>query len=108
MVKLVFIDNAGCESTVDAVLGQSVMEAAVDNGLPGIVGECGGKMVCGTCHVFVTSGPWADPTDIDDAEDDMLDYTASLRRSGSRLSCQLLVTDERDGTVLQLPATQVT
>lgn len=104
MGKLVFIAAAGMQSIVAATTGDSVMETAVKNGVAGIVGECGGKLVCGTCHVFVESGPWANPADID--EDDLLDYTVTPRGKDSRLSCQLIVTEDSDGTVLRLPEAQ--
>jgi 2Fe-2S ferredoxin len=53
MVKVVYIDAEGAEQSVEAKVGQSVMEAAVKNGVTGIVGECGGQCACGTCKVFV-------------------------------------------------------
>ena len=106
MVRLVFTDAAGIHRVVAANAGASVMETAVRSGVREVVGECGGKLVCGTCHVFVASGPWTDPADMDDEEDDLLEYTVTPRGKGSRLSCQLIVTEESDGTVLRLPRAQ--
>ena len=105
MPKLVFLDDAGIETVLDAVPGQSVMQTATENDLPGILGDCGGKLVCGTCHVVVDDGPWAEDKILPD-EDDMLDYTATPRCARSRLSCQLVVTEACDGSRLRLPATQ--
>ena len=105
MPKLVFLDDAGIETVLHAVPGNSVMETATENDLPGILGDCGGKLVCGTCHVVVDDGPWAADQILPD-EDDMLDYTATPRGARSRLSCQLVVTEACDGSRLRLPATQ--
>jgi 2Fe-2S ferredoxin len=82
------------------------MAAAVRQGVPGIVGECGGNTSCATCHVYVDErfaemvGP---PTDL---EDDVLDLAVSDRRVSSRLSCQITVTPELDGLVVSTPKEQ--
>ena len=86
--------------------GHSVMQAAVAAGLRGIIGECGGAAMCGTCHVFVDEA-WLDrlpPISIN--EDDLLDGTATERRPNSRLGCQIRMTSELEGLELQLPASQ--
>ena len=107
MPRVTYIDTNGKETTLDIAVGTSVMQAAVFNGLDGIVAECGGEMMCATCHVYVEENQLGrTPTQSDD-EKAMLEFTASERRPNSRLSCQLVVTPELDGLVVYLPETQV-
>lgn len=70
-------------------IGDSIMETAVRNGVPGIVGECGGSLSCATCHVFVSDETAALVGGPGDLEDEMLDGTACDREDNSRLSCQI-------------------
>jgi ferredoxin, 2Fe-2S len=102
--KIVFVEESGVEHPVDATVGDSVMTTAVRNGVPGIIGECGGNKSCATCHVWVrpefaerVGGP------VDDMEDDLLDLGVADRRATSRLSCQIPVEPELDGLTLDLP-----
>lgn len=106
MPKIVYVAPDGTERTVDASLGESVMAAAVRNGVPGIIGECGGNCSCATCHVWVRSefvGVVGGPGDL---EEDLLDLGVSERRESSRLGCQITVTDEIEGLVVDVPPTQ--
>ncbi|GGM64376.1 2Fe-2S iron-sulfur cluster-binding protein [Dactylosporangium sucinum] len=89
MPKVVYVHADGTERTLDVKEGQSVMAAAVLNGVPGIVGECGGELMCATCHVYVVSPETDGPAS--DEEDEMLNFAACPRRANSRLSCQLAV-----------------
>jgi ferredoxin, 2Fe-2S len=104
--KVVYVDASGDEQVVDAAAGESVMQAAVMNGVSGIVGECGGNASCATCHVWVREefrqrvGP---PHDL---EDDLLDLAVSERREGSRLSCQIELRDDLDGLTVDMPPEQ--
>lgn len=99
-----FVD--GSSKTLEAAAGVSVMHVATHNDLPGILGRCGGFCNCGTCHVYVDDA-WAglvgEPS-ID--EDAMLDDCAAERKSGSRLSCQIVLTDALDGLVVDVPYRQ--
>jgi 2Fe-2S ferredoxin len=104
--KVVYVSADGDESVIDAQVGESVMAAAVRNGVPGIVGECGGNNSCATCHVWVrerfrdlVGGP-------DDLEDDLLDLGVTDRRECSRLSCQIKLTGALDGLTVDVPAEQ--
>ena len=81
------------------------MEVAIQNEVPGIVAECGGSCACATCHVYIDV-PWSDKLDPkQDNEEDMLDFAFDVREN-SRLSCQLTVTDELDGLIVDLPEKQ--
>ncbi|MFB7272663.1 2Fe-2S iron-sulfur cluster-binding protein [Streptomyces sp. NPDC056244] len=106
MPKVIFVGSAGSSYTVDAAAGDSVMAAAVRNGVPGIVAECGGNCSCATCHVWVREefAPLVGPPG--DMEDDLLDMGVSDRRSTSRLSCQIRVTPELDGLTVDIPPEQ--
>ncbi len=91
------------EITLDVAEGQSLMEAATQRGVPGIIGECGGSMSCATCHVVVDPA-WAERAGTPSTfEDDMLDITEAGRQPTSRLSCQLKMSAALDGIVLQVP-----
>jgi ferredoxin, 2Fe-2S len=93
--------------------GTSLMRGAIDAGISGIVGECGGNAMCATCHVYLEddsdrptgSGTGVPP--LSEVEDAMLDETAAPRRASSRLSCQLTAAPELDGITVHLPAAQI-
>ncbi len=105
MARITFRTHDGAEQTVDARAGLSLMEAAVFNGVPGIDADCGGACSCATCHVYVAP-EWAAATgEPAMLELEMLDM-AHDRRATSRLSCQIRITDELDGLVVETPDTQ--
>ena len=105
MAKITFIEHAGTKHTVEAENGMTVMEAAVKNSVPGIDADCGGACACATCHVYVGKD-WLDKTGTaEQMEEDMLDFAFDVR-DNSRLSCQIKVTDEIDGLVVDLPEKQ--
>ncbi|GER22313.1 ferredoxin [Zafaria cholistanensis] len=89
MPKVTYTSAAGDVSVLDGNAGDSVMEIAVRNGLPGIVADCGGSLACSTCHVFVREEDLEVLEPMSDLEDEMLDGTTEERRYNSRLSCQL-------------------
>lgn len=106
MPKITYIDQDGNERTVEAELGATVMETAINNDVPGILATCGGSCSCATCHVYVDED-WFDklpPLSIEEL--DMLD-TAHDLEPNSRLSCQILVTEEIDGLIVTTPARQI-
>lgn len=101
-----YIAADGSRRSVVADDGASVMHAAVTNGIAGIDADCGGAASCATCHVYVDA-EWLDRLPpVGDDEGDMLDCTASERRSNSRLSCQIEMSDALDGLTVHLPETQ--
>ena len=89
MPKVTYTSAGGDVDVLEGNIGDSVMEIAVRNGLPGIVAECGGSLACSTCHVFVREEDLAGLAAMDELEDEMLDGTTQERRCNSRLSCQL-------------------
>ena len=95
-MKIIALDRNGKEHTVEGRDGWSVMEILRDAGLP-IAAECGGACACATCHVYVTDGWYEKLTPPSDAEVDMLDMALAVEPGRSRLSCQLVCTDEIDG-----------
>jgi 2Fe-2S ferredoxin len=106
VAKIHFVQPDGQRTTVDAAVGTSVMEAAVANGVDGIFAECGGAMMCATCHCYVDDA-WVERVGARvDGEDDMLECAASEPRETSRLSCQIKVQDEHDGLIVHLPEEQ--
>ena len=96
MPKVIFVDSEGVRREVDVEAGNTIMEAAIDNDVPGIVAECGGACACATCHAYIDEDWVARLVDMDDMEDAMLD-SALDRKANSRLTCQISMTDELDG-----------
>lgn len=93
----------GRKITAAVKQGHSLMEAAVANNVPLVIGECGGSMSCATCHVYVTDA-WRELTGKPDRiEDGMLDVTEGERQQNSRLSCQIKMSPALDGIVLHVP-----
>lgn len=106
MPKVTFIQQDGTRTEIAAVTGDSVMETAVDNDVPGIVAECGGACSCATCHVYVDP-EWLEKLPPPDPQEDGMLDCAFERRENSRLSCQLEVTEELDGLVVTVPEEQL-
>ena len=105
MSKITYITHDNNTHTIEVQNGLTVMEGAVQNDIPGIDADCGGGMACATCHVYVKE-EWFDklPTK-EDGEEDMLDMAYKTKKN-SRLSCQIIVSDELDGLVVNLPEKQ--
>jgi 2Fe-2S ferredoxin len=102
MPQAIFICSDGAHRAVDVAIGANLMRAATDNGIEGIIGDCGGAMSCATCHVFVEDGfadrlPAMQPN-----EDQILEYTADGRQPSSRLACQILMSDALAGIVVRI------
>ena len=106
MPRIVFIKPDGERREVVAADGESVMQAAVNNLVEGVVGECGGDLSCATCHVFVAP-EWYDALpEVSAEEEDMLEATSEEPTKFSRLSCQIKCCDKLDGIVVHVPASQ--
>ncbi len=105
MPKITYIEYNGKSHQIDVANGLTVMEGAVQNNIPGIDADCGGSMACATCHVYVKED-WFNKLPIkENGEEDMIDMAFEPNKF-SRLSCQLTVSDEIDGLVVQLPKKQ--
>ena len=105
MPKITYIDNEGTSRTVEVEKGLSVMEGAIQQNIPGIDADCGGSMACATCHVYVEE-KWLDKLPkAEDAEVDMIDMAYEPKKN-SRLSCQLIISDELDGLKVTTPTQQ--
>ncbi|MCV2876648.1 2Fe-2S iron-sulfur cluster-binding protein [Rhodobacteraceae bacterium XHP0102] len=107
MPKITYIEHNGTEHIVDVPNGLTVMEGARDNGIPGIEADCGGACACSTCHVYVHPDWVAKLPAVDAMEQDMLEFAYKPDEARSRLTCQLKVTDDLDGLVVQMPEKQI-
>ena len=105
MAKIIYIENNNKSHTINVENGLTVMEGAVQNDIPGIDADCGGGMACATCHVYVKEEWFNKVPKKEDGEEDMLDMAYEPNKF-SRLSCQLIVSDELDGLIVSIPAKQ--
>ena len=106
MAKIKYIEHSGKQHEIDVANGLSVMEGAVQNDIPGIDADCGGGMACATCHVYVKEEWFNKLNKAEDGELDMIDMAFEPKKN-SRLSCQIIVTDELDGLAVTTPSKQV-
>jgi 2Fe-2S ferredoxin len=108
MPKVIYHHEDGTTEVVAADAGTNVMRAAVQNGVAGIVGECGGQAMCATCHVYVHE-PYLDSLpEVSEDEEEMLDCTAAPRdERRSRLGCQLALGGDLEEVEVDVPATQI-
>ncbi len=105
MPKITYKDNEGNSRTIEVENGLTVMEGAIQKEIPGIDADCGGSMACATCHVYVEEKWLNKIPKAEEAEVDMIDVAYEPKKN-SRLSCQLMVTDELDGLVVTTPTKQ--
>ena len=105
MPRITYITSDAQLHTIEVKNGLTVMEGAIQNNIPGIDADCGGGMACATCHVYVNE-EWVDKLPKkEDGEEDMLDMAFETKKN-SRLSCQLIVSDQLDGLVVNIPTKQ--
>ena len=107
MAKIVFIEHNGIVWEIDSEPGTTLRDAAIKNGITGILGDCGGYCNCGTCHGYVDERWVGKLPEANENELELLECTAIPAKSNSRLCCQLTLTDELDGIVIKLPEKQV-
>tara|TARA_B100002051_G_C16526018_1_gene530210 strand:+ start:249 stop:569 length:321 start_codon:yes stop_codon:yes gene_type:complete len=105
MAKIIYKDKQGNSKTIEVENGLSVMEGAIQNDIPGIDADCGGSMACATCHVYVEEIWFNKLQKAEDAEVDMIDMAYEPKKN-SRLSCQIIVSDELDGLEVTTPENQ--
>lgn len=106
MPSITLIEHNGTSHTIEAEVGKTLMQNAIDNAVPGIDADCGGACACGTCHVFVDA-TWLAPTGEADAMEQAMLGMRPDRAEVSRLSCQIEITDALDGMVVRLPEYQM-
>jgi len=105
MTKITYKDFQGNSKTIEVENGLTVMEGAIQNNIPGIDADCGGSMACATCHVYVEE-KWLNKIQkAEEAEEDMIDMAFEPKKN-SRLSCQLIVSEELDGLIVTTPSKQ--
>ena len=105
MPKITYKDFQGNSKTIEVENGLTVMEGAIQNNISGIDADCGGSMACATCHVYVEE-KWLNKIQkAEEAEEDMIDMAFAPKKN-SRLSCQLIVSEELDGLIVTTPSKQ--
>ena len=107
MVNIIYVEHDGTRHEVEVKPGMTVMEGARDNGVPGIDADCGGACACSTCHVDVDPDWVGKLSPKDPMEEDMLDFAWQPDPVRSRLTCQIKVTPELDGLVVEIPEKQI-
>lgn len=106
MPKITFVEHSGKTHEVEAEVGQNLMQVALNNTVPGMLADCGGNCACATCHVYVDA-PWTDKVaPAEKTEQDMIECTVYPEPT-SRLSCQVIITEQLDGLVVRLPESQI-
>lgn len=107
MPSVTYVQHDGAAQAIEVADGENVMRGALNNDLPGIVGECGGGLACATCHCYVDDA-WTAKVGGPSSQDetDMLESTAAEVTHASRLSCQIVITPALDGLIIHLPERQ--
>ncbi|MCZ4292226.1 2Fe-2S iron-sulfur cluster-binding protein [Hoeflea alexandrii] len=103
MIAVTFVLADGSEVELAGQVGQTVMELGRNNGIPGIIAECGGAAMCATCHVYVDESDLDRAGSVGEIEEEMLDMTVAPRLPRSRLSCQIRLTPEMTGLRVHIP-----
>jgi len=106
MTTVTIFESDGTKHVVEAAPGTSLMRAALDNAVPGILGDCGGSLSCATCHCYVDKVWLARLPPASATEREMLECVCAEMQENSRLSCQIELTATLDGLVVRLPASQ--
>jgi len=105
MPKITYIEHSGKEHQIEMPVGYSIMEGAIKNSVPGIDADCGGSCACATCHVYVDEKFLSKVPKAQESEQDMIDFIQDANKS-SRLSCQIMITNDLDGIVVRMPEKQ--
>jgi ferredoxin, 2Fe-2S len=103
MPRVTWVLKDGKRISADVPVGHNLMEAAVANNVPNVIGECGGCLSCATCHVYVDTDWHEKAGKVSELEDEMLEITVAERKPMSRLSCQIQSAPELDGIILHVP-----
>jgi len=102
---ITYIEFDGTQHTIEADSGNTLMQTAVDNEVPGIDADCGGGCACATCHVFIDDS-WREKTGEAEAMEQSMLQLAEGVAENSRLSCQITLDDSHDGLVVRMPESQ--
>ena len=105
MAQITYVDHLGKKKTIEVENGLTVMEGAIQNDIPGIDADCGGSMACATCHIYVDNEWYGKIPKAEEAEQDMIDMAFKPKKN-SRLSCQIIVSDELNGLIVTTPEKQ--
>ncbi len=105
MPTVKFIQPDGVEKIVEVAEGTSLMTAALENGVEGILGDCGGACSCATCHCYIDDEYFAQIPPAADVEQSMIEFAVEPQ-ANSRLGCQVQVTEDVSGIVVRLPQSQ--
>ena len=105
MTKITYKDYQGNSRTIEVDNGLSVMEGAIQNEIPGIDADCGGAMACATCHVYVEENWFSKIPKAEEGEIDMIDMAFEPKKN-SRLSCQIIISEELNGLEITTPEKQ--
>mgnify|MGYP000977602307 CR=1 FL=1 len=105
-MNITYIEPNGTAKTFDLPMGATLMEGAVQNGVQGIVAECGGSCMCATCHIYVEEEFLEMLPEMEEEENEMLDGTTAERKPNSRLGCQVRATKKLDGLIVRIPDIQ--
>lgn len=105
MPQVTFVQPDGARTTCHLVNGETVLDGALDNGIPGILGQCGGGCTCATCHVYVRAPHVSRLPPPHTDEIDILEYVHEPRNN-SRLACQIRIDERLDGIVVEVPVSQ--
>jgi 2Fe-2S ferredoxin len=106
MPNVTYVSSSGISRQIDVPSGMSVMQAALNHRVEGILGECGGNCMCATCHVYVDLSFLNRIPPAKDNEKFMLSIAAEGPEANSRLSCQIKMTEDLDGIIVRLPGKQ--
>ena len=99
-MKVQVTDLEGKTKEIEGTIGWTLMEVIRDGGVA-IKAECGGACACATCHVYV-SDEWMEQTgERTEEEEDMIDLALDVK-DGSRLACQIELTEALDGLKVSL------
>ncbi|MGO1181560.1 MAG: 2Fe-2S iron-sulfur cluster-binding protein [Micrococcaceae bacterium] len=108
MPTITYHQPDGSEQTIAVEPGGRLMQEALKNGVPGIIGECGGQAMCATCHVYVRDSFLSSLPPVSEDEEEMLEVTASERdEERSRLGCQIAVTADLEHIEVDVPEEQI-
>jgi 2Fe-2S ferredoxin len=105
MGRISFVNAGGVRTEVEATAGESIMRLALNADIQGLVAECGGCLSCATCHCYIEGGP-TDRVPLPSEDELVMVECAMDVRENSRLSCQVIYTDDLDGLEIRIPASQ--